>query len=99
LIGVGAAGNKAVVNAVEKGVVKESDTVIVNSTSKDFPASYKGTTIILSPNDTGCGKEISIAEEYAIDAIKQGKYAPVPNTVIVQDLQALGAYGEMLQPK
>ena len=73
LIGVGAAGDKAVVNAIEKGVVNVKDTVIINSTSKDFPAGYEGKTIILSPNDTGCGKEISIAREYAMNAIKQGK--------------------------
>ena len=73
LIGVGAAGNKAVVNAVEKGVVDVKDTVIINSTSKDFPDGYDGKKIILSPNDTGCGKEVSIAREYAMNAIKQGK--------------------------
>lgn len=74
ICGVGAAGNKSVVNAIEKGVVDEKDTVIVNSTSKDFPANYKGKTIILSPNDMGCGKEVSVAREYAMNAIKQGKF-------------------------
>ena len=74
LIGLGAAGGKAVANAVEKGVIEEKDTVIVNSTSKDFPSNYGGKTVILSPNDTGCGKEISIAREYAMDAIKNGKF-------------------------
>ena len=74
LIGVGAAGNKAVMNAIDKGIINVEDTVIVNSTSKDFPIGYEGKTIILSPNDTGCGKEISIAREYAIDAIKNGKF-------------------------
>lgn len=35
------------------------------------------------------------------DAIKQGKYAPVPDTLIVQDLKALGGnyVGDVLQPK
>ena len=36
LIGIGAAGNKAVLNAVEAGVMKVEDTVIINSTSKIF---------------------------------------------------------------
>ena len=36
LIGVGAAGNKAVVDAVQKGTVDIEDTCIVNSTTKDF---------------------------------------------------------------
>lgn len=33
------------------------------------------------------------------EAIKQGKYAPVPDTVVVQDLKALGSVRELMQPK
>ena len=73
LIGIGAAGNKAVMTAVNEGVVKEEDAIIINSTSKDFPKDFKGKTIVLSPKDTGCGKERSIAKEYAMAAIKAGK--------------------------
>ena len=57
LIGIGAAGNKAVVNAVEKGVVNAQDCAIINSTSKDFPKDFNGQKIVISPKDTGCGKE------------------------------------------
>lgn len=32
------------------------------------------------------------------EAIKQGKYAPVPNTVVVQDLKALGSVRDIMQP-
>lgn len=32
------------------------------------------------------------------EAIKQGKYAPVPNTVVVQDLKALGSVRDLMQP-
>lgn len=74
LIGIGAAGNKAVYEAVNSELFREEDTVIINSTSKDFPANYKGRTIILSPKDTGCGKERSIAKEYTKTAIKAGKF-------------------------
>ena len=73
LIGIGAAGNKAAMCAVEEGVVKEEDAIIINSTSKDFPKEFKGKTIALSPQDTGCGKERTIAKEYAMNAIKSGK--------------------------
>lgn len=73
LIGIGAAGNKAAMKAVEEGIVKEKDCIIINSTSKDFPDNFEGEKIILSPNDTGCGKERSIAKEYALSAIKAGK--------------------------
>lgn len=74
LIGIGAAGNKAVLNAVEAGVMKVEDTVIINSTSKDFPKEYTGTKIVLSDGDTGCGKERSIAKEYAKKAMTDGKF-------------------------
>lgn len=74
LVGVGAAGNKAVVNAVDSKIVKVEDTMIINSTSKDFPDGYSGRKIILSNTDTGCGKERNIANEYTKAAISAGKF-------------------------
>ena len=56
------------------GIVKEEDTIIVNSTSKDFPANYSGKKIVLSNNDTGCGKERAVANEYAKEAMNHGKF-------------------------
>ena len=74
LIGIGAAGNKAVYEAVDSKLFKEEDTIIINSTSKDFPKEYSGKKIILSPNDTGCGKERSVAKEYTKIAMKQATF-------------------------
>lgn len=74
LIGVGAAGNKAVMDAIDQGVVEVKDTIIVNSTSKDFPKEYEGLTITISPNDKGCGKERDVAKNYTMTAIKSGKF-------------------------
>lgn len=73
LVGIGAAGNKAVMEAIEQKVCTEQDAIIINSTSKDFPEAFKGKKIVLSPKDTGCGKERSVAKEYALSAIKAGK--------------------------
>lgn len=73
IIGIGAAGNKAVMTAVQTGIVKEDDAIIINSTSKDFPAEFNGKKIVLSPSDSGCGKERSVAKDYAITSIKSGK--------------------------
>lgn len=72
LIGIGAAGNKAVMEAIESKIVDTKDAVIINSTSKDFPEGFNGTKIVLSSKDTGCGKERSIAKEYAMNCIKSG---------------------------
>lgn len=74
LVGIGAAGNKAAVQAVANGIVSENDVIIINSTSKDFPKEFDGKTIVLSPHDTGCGKERSVAKQYALSAIKAGKF-------------------------
>lgn len=74
LVGIGAAGNKAAVQAVANGIVNEEDVIIINSTSKDFPKEFNGKTIVLSPHDTGCGKERSVAKEYALSAVKAGKF-------------------------
>ena len=74
LIGIGAAGNKAVVKAIAMGIVKEDDALIINSTSKDFPKEFpKDRSIVLSPKDTGCGKERTVAKDYAFTTIKAGK--------------------------
>ena len=40
LIGIGAAGNKAVMTAINEKIVSVDDTLIVNSTRKDFPKDY-----------------------------------------------------------
>ena len=74
LVGVGAAGNKAVTDAINSGITPVEDTILINSTSKDFPSDYKGAKIILSDNDTGCGKERSVAKEYTKHAIAEGKF-------------------------
>lgn len=73
LVGIGAAGNKAVITAIEKGVVDTKDTIIINSTSRDFPPDYDGKKIILSPTDSGCGKERKVAKDYTLTAIQSGK--------------------------
>jgi len=73
MLGLGAAGNKAICAAIAAGVVDVDDTVLINSTSKDFPKEYKGKKIVMSSKDTGCGKERAIAKEYAIRLIKDGE--------------------------
>lgn len=73
LIGVGAAGNKAVLNAVDKGYINVEDTCIINSTSRDFPKEYEGKKIVLSDSDTGCGKERAAAKNLLKEAIKNKK--------------------------
>lgn len=81
LVGVGAAGNKAIVEAVSQKVIDEKDTVIINTTARDFPKNYNGEKIILTSQNTGCGKERSIAKEYTKKAMADGKF----NLSVVQE--------------
>lgn len=76
LIGVGAAGNKAVVTAINEKAVNVEDTIIVNSTAKDFPKEYTGRKIVLNDRSDGggCGKERKFSNQLITKAIKEGKF-------------------------
>lgn len=41
LIGLGAAGNKAAICAVENSVIDIENTMLINSTLKDIPSEYQ----------------------------------------------------------
>lgn len=74
LIGCGAGGNKSVLSVLDNcPELTNDDVVLINSTTRDIPADWKGETIILSPNDMGCGKERSVAKEMTLTAIQTGK--------------------------
>ena len=73
-IGIGAAGNKAVLRLINDRVCDEIDAILVNSTDKDIPEDFNGDVIILSQRNTGCGKERKIAKELAVTAMKNGAF-------------------------
>ena len=74
ICGLGAAGCKVVNDAIKAKVINENDTIMINSTSKDFPKDYKGKTIIISPQNVGCGKEREVSKAYIINAIKNNMF-------------------------
>lgn len=63
IIGVGAAGNKAAICAVENTVVKSEDVMLINSTLKDIPADYKNKNNCYEfiGSRGGCGKERTLS--------------------------------------
>jgi len=71
VVGIGAAGNKAAIRAIELKVVDSSNVVLVNSTQKDIPENYKENSIIIGNNLKGCGKERSIAKNAIVSHLKQ----------------------------
>lgn len=72
LIGIGAAGNKAAINAVENKVIAIDNVMLINSTLRDIPADYKGLKIEYAGSYGGCGKERSIAYDLAEKNITKG---------------------------
>lgn len=72
LIGIGAAGNKAAINAVENKVIAMENVMLINSTLRDIPKDYKGLKIEYSGSYGGCGKERNIALDLATKNLQDG---------------------------
>lgn len=73
LFGVGAAGNKAVIEALETRVINEENVKLINTTVKDIPEKYKkdpDKIIKFSSMLGGCGKEPIKGQKAMFQAIK-----------------------------
>lgn len=82
IIGIGAAGNKAAIRAIELEVVDSAHVVLINSTEKDIPVDYKNNSIIIGNNLKGCGKERSIAKEAILSYLKENdNFVEIPSDV------------------
>lgn len=73
LIGVGAAGNKAAMAAIENGIFNRSDVLLINTTRKDMKEEYDDINIIIGSGMGGCGKERNRAKNITIDSLKSEK--------------------------
>lgn len=72
LIGIGAAGNKAAINAVENHVIAMEHVMLINSTLRDIPVDYKGLKFEYAGSYGGCGKERNIAFDLAMKNLQEG---------------------------
>lgn len=72
-IGLGACGNKAVANLIEKNVIDRSQAILMNSTTKDIPENYKDIAVCFSDSLGGCGKERNTAKNLILSALKSEK--------------------------
>lgn len=84
LIGVGAAGNKAAIGLIEKGVLPRESVMLLNSTLKDVPAGYKDIAIEFTGANKGCGKERDIAKRIVLDSMKTSSI-PLDNFLDPED--------------
>lgn len=69
VIGLGAAGNKAAVALIEAGVMEKKDVLLINSTLKDVPESYRSIAVEFSNSTGGAGKERSVAKKLCAQSI------------------------------
>lgn len=82
VVGLGAAGNKAVIRAIDLEVIDPAYTVLVNSTEKDIPAEYKEKSIIIGNNLKGCGKERKLARNAMLSYLKNTEtFSNIPGNV------------------
>lgn len=84
-LGIGAAGNKAATDLIEKGVLPDTSVRLINSTLGDVPANYKNIAIQLSNEDAGCGKERGMAKKLAISALKDSLGEQLDSFIEPQD--------------
>ena len=73
LFGIGAAGNKAAIEAIEERVIKKENVKLINTTTKDIQEQYKkdpGNVIKFSSMLGGCGKEPIKGQKAMFQAIK-----------------------------
>lgn len=88
VIGVGAAGNKAAIHLLKKGVLNPDQVLIINSTLKDVPPEFKDVAIEFG-NGKGCGKERDYAKDMILKALQtkqidlQSWITPEDNLVII----------------
>lgn len=72
VIGTGAAGNKAAVNLIEKGVLSQDKILLINSTLRDVPDDYRSLALKFSDTIGGCGKERDLSKNLCLSSIKDG---------------------------
>lgn len=73
LIGIGAAGNKAAMMAIEKGVFTRDEVMLINTTHKDMKEEYADINVIIGSGMGGCGKERARAKKIALESLKEDK--------------------------
>lgn len=70
IIGIGAAGNKAAIQAVKTNILAQENVLLVNSTMKDIPAEFRENALIIGDGLNGCGKERHLSKDAIVNKMK-----------------------------
>ena len=74
ILGLGAAGNKAAITAIEQGVVEKENVLLFNSTLRDIPENWKEISAqYTNTNRGGCGKERDSAKELCLEFLSSDR--------------------------
>lgn len=71
VIGLGAAGNKATIRALELNIITPLYCSLINSTEKDIPEIYRENSIIIGNGLKGCGKQRNISKNAIASYLKK----------------------------
>ena len=86
VIGIGAAGNKAAINLIEKGVITQDNIKLINSTLRDIPEGYRDLAVKLSDDSRGgCGKERNLAKNLTIEGIQNSTISSYLDSIMDPD--------------
>ena len=71
LIGIGGAGNKAVISAIQSGIITKQDSLLLNTTLSDIDTEFSDLAIKFgSTVRGGCGKERPKARNYMLEGLQ-----------------------------
>lgn len=71
IIGIGAAGNKAVIALMKKYPELTSSCILINSTLKDIPVEYREKAVTLNGVFKGCAKERGVANQMMYNTLAE----------------------------
>ena len=84
----GAAGNKTAILAIESGVIKREQAMLINSTIKDIPEKYRDITHIIGEVN-GAGKESNLGALMMEQALNDGELGEILPEFLEEDDEAV----------
>lgn len=88
VFGTGAAGNKAAIELIEGEILTSEDVMLINSTKRDLPVSYREKAVCISENG-GCGKERDLSKNLTLSSIREGSLQNIEQFIEEDDEAAI----------
>lgn len=69
-IGVGGAGNKAIIRAIQSGIIHKEDSLLLNTTLADIDSDFHDISMTFGSSMGGCGKERNKSKSYIVEGLQ-----------------------------